>query len=393
MNKIMSGFPVQPEHRVPIEHWDRAPWNRWSFQNVREIVPTAEIWRGDGDIWVLPHSPADLTAIAFPAADGSRLSLPAFFDTQYTDGMLVIHSGAIIHESYHNDMSPRSLHLSLSLAKSVIGTITGILVTRGLMNPEALVTEYLPELENTAYRGATLRDALNMASGVSYIEDYDAPDSGVAVSDIASGWKPPRPGVAAPSCIWEQILALKKMDAAHGERFSYRSIETDVIAQCMERVTKTRLPALISHELWQSLGCEESASITVDRAGYGCACGGLNATLRDYGRFGLMLANSGQAKGRQVLPPDWIRDTCTSEHNLQNDSRKRLFPNGGYRNQFWLRDVSTRILMARGVHGQLIYVDPDNELVVVILSSWPEPASIDRSITALNLVDAIAATL
>jgi CubicO group peptidase (beta-lactamase class C family) len=389
----MQGFPVTPELRVPIEDWDRAPWNRWSFQHVRELVPTAEIWRGDNDIWQLPYRPADLDAIRFQAVDGGCMSLADFFTSQYTDGMLIIHRGAIVHESYHNGMLPRSLHLSLSLAKSVTASVTGILVSRGLLDPQARLTQYLPELENTAYRGAKLRDALNMSSGVSYVEDYEKPDSDLALTDIASGWKPPRPHIKAPACVWDQILTLKKLDCAHGERFNYRSIETDVIAHCMERVAQTRLPELISRELWQPLGCEESACITVDRAGYALACAGLNATLRDYGRFGLMLANGGSANGRQILPQDWIRDTYTSENNMQDEARKRAFPNGGYRNQFWLRDVSTRVMMARGVHGQLIYIDPDSQLVVVILSCWPEATSIDRSITALNLIDTLAASL
>ena len=106
-----------------------------------------------------------------------------------------------------------------------------------------------------------------------------------------------------------------------------------------------------------------------------------------------MLANNGEGNGRQIVPADWIRDTWTSDNNMQDEERKRVFPNGGYRNQFWLRDVDTRVMLARGVFGQLIYIDPDSELVVVILSSWPEFTSIDRSITALNLIDSITAAL
>lgn len=389
----MHGFPVAPEDRVPIEDWDRAPWNRWSFQHLREILPTAEVWRGDGDVWSLPQQPRELDALRFKDADGDESSLANFFLSQYTDGLIVLRRGAVVHESYHNQMTARSLHLSQSVAKSVTACVTGILVGRGQLDPQAPVTEYLPELEATAYRGATLRDVLNMSSGVHYVEDYEALDSHIAATDIASGWKPPRPGIDAPDCVWDQILTLTETARPHGEKFNYRSIETDVIAHCMERVTQTRLPELISRELWAPLGCEESANFTVDRAGYALACGGLSASLRDYARVGLMLANDGVGNGRQVVPADWVRDTWTSDNNMQDEERKRAFPNGGYRNQFWLRDVDTRVMMARGVFGQLIYVDPDSELVVVILSSWPEFTSIDRSITALNLIDAISAAL
>ena len=389
----MQGFPVPAENRVPLEDWDRAPWNRWAFHHVREILPTAEVWRGQGDTWDLPRQPLDLDGLDFTDAGGKHRSLEDFFTTQCTDGLIVLHAGAVVHESYHNGMDRRSLHLSQSVAKSITACVTGILVDRGLLDPQAKITDYLPELEATAYRGASLRNLLDMSSGVRYSEDYEALDSHIAATDIASGWKPARQGFDAPACIWDQILTLEETERPHGEKFDYRSIETDVIAHCMERVTGTRLPELISRELWQPLGCEESACFTVDRAGYALACGGFNACLRDYARVGLMLANEGRANGKQIMPPAWLQDTWSSDNNMQDEERKRAFPNGGYRNQFWLRDVDTRVTMARGVFGQLIYVDPDRELVVVILSSWPEFTSIDRTITALNLIDSIAAVL
>ena len=389
----MQGFPVAPGDRVPIEDWDRAPWNRWAFQHIREILPTAEVWRGRDEPWPVPQNPADFSKLEFSSSAGGKSTLSDFVETEYTDGLLVAHRGAIVHESYHNGMSPRSLHLSQSVAKSVTACVTGILIGRGQLDPAAAITDYLPELDKTAYRGATLRDLLNMSSGVRYDESYESLDSDIAATDIASGWKPPRPGHSAPACIWDQILTLTEMESEHGAKFNYRSIETDVIAHCMERVTRTRLPELIGRELWQPLGCEESASFTVDSAGYALACGGLSASLRDYARIGLMLANGGHANGRQIVPADWIQDTYTSDNNMQDEERKRAFPNGGYRNQFWLRDVDTRVMMARGVFGQLIYIDPDRELVVVILSSWPEFTSIDRAITALNLIDAVARAL
>lgn len=393
MGKIMSGFPVASADRVPIEDWDRAPWNRWTFQHMREILPTAEVWRGGEEAWRLPRRDVDLSGLRFHDGDGNESSLERFVETEYTDGLLVIHRGSVVHESYHNNMTPRSLHLSQSVAKSVTACVAGILVERGLLEPRARITDYLPELEKTAYQGATLRDVLNMSSGVLYVEDYEALDSHIATTDIASGWKPPRPGCDAPACIWDQILTLTEKACEHGEKFNYRSIETDVIAHCMERVTETRLPELISRELWQPLGCEESANFTVDSAGYALACGGLSASMRDYGRVGLMLAGNGVGNGRQIVPQEWIRDTYTSDANMQDEERQRIFPNGGYRNQFWLRDVDTRVMMARGVFGQLIYVDPDRELVVVILSTWPEFTSIERSAKALSLIDAMITEL
>jgi CubicO group peptidase (beta-lactamase class C family) len=232
---------------------------------------------------------------------------------------------------------------------------------------------------------------MDMTTGVRYVEDYAALDSDIAITDIASGWKWPPPGYLGPHCIWDQILTLTERVREHGQVFQYRSIETDVLAHCLERVTGTRLAELVSRELWQPLGCEESARFTVDPAGYALACGGLNASLRDYARFGQMLLQRGKAGGKQLLPERWVADIHNADHSLFGEPYTQATPNGGYRNQFWIEDVDRPGFMARGVFGQLIYVDPAAELVLVKLSSWPEFTSVPRLTTALNAIHAIGA--
>ena len=228
-----------------------------------------------------------------------------------------------------------------------------------------------------------------MTSGVRYVEDYEAPDSDIAATDIASGWRVPSDNGPHFTCMWDQIQGLKEVVRPHGEKFEYRSIETDVIAHCMERVTQTRLADLISEELWQPLGVEESACFTVDAGGYPLADGGFNATLRDYSRFGQMLCQNGFANGRQIVPVKWISDTLNANEQLFESDKNIGKDRGGYRNQFWIRDVGRQIMMARGVFGQLIYVDLDHDLVITRLSSWPEFLSDDRKHDDMLAIDAI----
>jgi CubicO group peptidase (beta-lactamase class C family) len=275
------------------------------------------------------------------------------------------------------------------MAKSVVSVVAGILIGRGLIDPAEQVTHYLPELVKTAWQGATLQQVMDMTTGVRYVEDYEALDSDMAITDIASGWKHRKPGFHTPLCIWDQILTLTEQLHDHGEKFHYRSIESDVLAHCLERVSGTRLAELVSRELWQPLGCEESASFTVDPAGYALACGGLNATLRDYARFGQLLLQKGKLGDTQLVPADWIADIHNADHSLFGEPYTLAAPNGGYRNQFWIEDVDRPGFMARGVFGQLIYVDPADDLVVVKLSSWPEFISTPRLLTALNTIHAI----
>ena len=389
----MRDFPTPPKDKVPRQSWDRAPWNRWSFQNIRQILPTAKVRRDPGEPSLLRRNTMELESLQFTPDTSAPITVNDWLENSYTDGFIVLHNGLIIFEKYLNGMSERTLHLSQSMAKSIVGSIAGIAIGKGLLDPDEQLTSYLPELESTAWNGATLQQSMDMSTGVRYIEDYEALDSDIAVTDIASGWKLPHSGIAAPTCIWEQILTLTKTVRAHGELFQYRSIETDVIAHCLERVTGMRLPELVSRELWQPLGCEYDAYFTVDSAGYALADGGFNATLRDYARFGQMLLRHGRANDGQIVPAEWIEDIHNANAFLFKEPYTQITPNGAYRNQFWIEDVAKKAFMARGVFGQLIYIDPDHSMVVVKLSSWPEFTSVARLKTTLNAIHAIAGHL
>ncbi|HIM05044.1 MAG TPA: class C beta-lactamase-related serine hydrolase, partial [Gammaproteobacteria bacterium] len=360
----MQGFPVAKENRIPRDRWDRPPWNRWSFQHIREILPTTEVWRGSGPSWQIPEHPLDLGQIKFSDHRGEKTCVANWLTNNYADGITVIHHGEMCYERYFNNMTERTVHLSQSMAKSITSAVTGILVGRGLLDPQESITTYLPELKRTAWKDAQLRHALDMTSGVRYNEDYEAPDSDIAATDIASGWRKPHRKVRNFQCIWDQILSLKQLTRPHGELFEYRSIETDVLAHCMERVTRTRLAELVSRELWQPLGAQEDACFTVDSAGYPLADGGFNATLRDYSRFGQMLCNGGIGNGKQIVPIEWLNDTFNANPEIFGEPYNDGLQNGAYRNQFWIRDVDRKVMMARGVFGQLIYVDIDHQLTI-----------------------------
>jgi CubicO group peptidase (beta-lactamase class C family) len=176
--------------------------------------------------------------------------------------------------------------------------------------------------------------------------------------------------------VWEQILRLKKQARPHGAAFEYRSIETDVLAFAMERVTGMRLAQIVSELLWQKLGVEESACFTVDQAGYALADGGFNATLRDYGRFGQMILEQGGG----IVPATWIEATRNGNHAMFGEDQSASLPGGAYHNKFWVEDPVSRSLLCRGVFGQLIYVNFDHDTVIVKLSSWPDFLNLKFSI-------------
>ena len=376
---------------IPHADWDRGPWNRWTFQHVAEMVPTERVWRGKGHASPMPDDHQDILALPF-AFEQQQEKLGDFFGSIETDGLLVMHRGKVVVERYYNGMQQNTLHLSQSVAKSVTGAAAGVLVHRGLIDPDAPLSSYLPELSACAYGDATVRHVLDMTSGVRFSEDYTAVDSEMAKLDVACGWK--NYGEPDwPKTVWDLILQLKAKEAEHGASFRYRSIETDVLAFALQAVTGKSLAAIISETIWAPMGAEEDAQLTVDSAGYGLGCGGFNATLRDYARFAHIYASDGRANGRQVVPSAWIADTQAGRHEDFGADYRHVLPKGAYRNAFWVEEAGKPVLMARGVFGQLLYIDPESEFVGVVLSSWPDFVNPERTRKTLAAMRAMRAML
>ncbi len=394
---IMEGTPPPPEWRIPAQDWDRPPWNRWTFQNVRQMVPTAIIGRGSGPSIPIEQGFQDVGGVEFEAVGGKSMTVNEMLEQTYTDGFMIVKGGKTIHESYYNQMTSSTLHLCQSVSKSITSAVAGILIERGLLDPQTQITEYLPELKDTGWNGATLQHLLDMTSGTLYSEDYLDPASDMAKTDVACGWKPipadADPAIEWPSSMWDQMLTLKEREAEHGSRFCYRSIESDVLGHAMERVTGLRLQQLLTDELWSKIGAEHDACITVDSSGYGLACGGFNATLRDFARFGLLLLNGGVCNGEQIIPSAWIEDIKSGNHGLFDEESREFLPNGCYRNQFWIEDNERETFMCLGVFGQLIYISPEYDLVAVKLSTWPDFENNEYEVNAIRAIHAIAGSM
>ncbi|MDW3206202.1 MAG: serine hydrolase [Alphaproteobacteria bacterium] len=384
---IMRGFPPPPEKRPTMENWDLPPFNRWSFQNVRSLIPTVDVMRGSGSASDLPADHQPLGQVRYQAADGSTKTFADCLTETYTDGILICHRGRVVLEQYFNDMQASTPHLSQSVSKSVTGAVAGILHGEGKLDLDAPLRDRVPELGRCGYADATLNQVLDMQSGVRFVEDYGEPYSDMTRIDIASGWRPPRPGESVPT-IRDVILTLPQ-ERPHGGDFSYRSIETDVLAWVMEREAGASLAQLLSDRIWSRLGMDRDAYFTVDSAGTALADGGFNATLRDFARFGLMMLNGGRHGGRQIVPESWVDSCRTGDPTRFNDPYDITSPNGAYRRMWWIHDVERGDYMARGVFGQLIYIDPEADFLAVKLSTWPDYLITNFTVDTLNAVFAV----
>ncbi|MBB6414152.1 serine hydrolase domain-containing protein [Mesorhizobium sangaii] len=362
--------PMRPDApMIPRTGWDLSPYNRWTFQHVREWTPTASIWRGSGPVQPLPQRPTDIDGITFEV-EGRRHTIREFLNHSYTDGFLVLHRGEVVAEKYMNGLEPHTPHLAMSVTKCITGTLFGILVGKGLIDPDRLVTQYLPELEATAYRGAKVQHVLDMTAGVKVAGPYTEPYTPGHMFQLAAGWWPLEYAKYPdyPKNTWQAVLRLTEQEAPHGSRFSYRSPENNVLGFIMQRVTGKMIPELFSSELWAPMGAEEDAYITVDRGGFPCTDGGFNATLRDYARFALLHLRGGKLNGKQIVPSEWIEETRTADDHLFQIHGEEP---GAYHNCFTIHDPKRRDYSHGGHGGQLIYMDPEADFAVVKLSCQP----------------------
>lgn len=366
---LMASDPPRPAGLVTLANWEGPPHNRWGFQHVRELVPTARIARGDGRVWRLPRDERDLTKVRVRTA-GRRVSLARLLDETYTDGLLVLHRGRIVSENYFNALTPSTTHLCMSVSKSITSAAVGVLVGRGALDPADLVTAHVPQLRGTSFEGCTVRHLLDMRAGTRFNEDYADPEADVSVYEQIYLWRP-RTADGLPASITEYYGTLENQ-GPHGGPFDYRSILTDVLGWVLERAGGGRYADLVSSLLWEPMGAEFDAEMTVDGHGHPFADGGFCCTLRDLARFGEMMRRG----GRGVVPRSWVRDTLTPDVDqvdaFANWHEDDAYAAGAYyRNAWWVIDPSEPVYMGSGINGQTILIHVPAQVVVAKFSSWP----------------------
>jgi len=382
---------------VTAENWGVAPFNRWSFQHVQELFPTCRLARGAGTPLSLPVEPRPLLEVQYPDATGERTTIRATLERASCDAFLVAHGGRLVAEHYFGGMGPQSHHLLNSVTKSFVGMLAGIAAGRGQLDPSSLVARHLPELDTSAWRGTTVRNLLDMTAGASYAEDYADPHTDFWKEAAVVGWRPaPRDG-RTPSTLLDYARSLVGQDMANGARFQYRTVCTNVLGMVLERAMGARLATLIETELWSRLATAHDAAIVVDRARFPYAGAGMSATARDLLNFGLMMIDDGHLDGTQVVPAEWIADTIAGDACSRECFAKSMY--GGlltgwhYRNQVWVAGSSPPVMLAIGIHGQLVYMDKVRSLVIVVLSSQPEPLDLGLSLQLLTATGVIGASL
>lgn len=394
---LMKGTPPHGDALVTLSNWQDPPFNRWAFSHLREIVPTQRVRRGLDFSPTLSADYRDLSAVTVHRAEGHLSPVHSVIEETYTDAVIVLHHGNVVMEQYFGETGFDTPHLLMSVTKSFVGCVAGILVDQGLLEPERLVTDYVPELAESGYVGARVRDVLDMRSGIKFSEEYTDPNAEVRVMEQAFGWRPTTDGAIGGS-IYEYLRTLHAK-TEHGGAFEYRSCETLVLGWVCERAAGKRMADLLSQLIWAPMGADWDGELTCDSIGTGIHDGGLCATARDVARFGQVLLSDGKAiDGTQVVPSSWLRHSWAIDVDIREafdaSENGQYLPGGWYRNQFWfLPRAHGDVLLCLGIYGQMVYVNHGTGLVGVKLSTWPDAQSGHMLHDTIRMFDAIGAEL
>ncbi|MCB1342218.1 MAG: serine hydrolase [Pseudooceanicola sp.] len=359
---------------VTLANWRERPYNAWSFERVGEMVPAAQVLGDPGP--ALPRAPAtDLLDQPFgPSRPGETIA--QYLETVQTDHVLLSRNGRIRAEWHAPHADARRPHLVFSVSKSVTALLAGVLEDAGALDPARAVAHYLPDAARGAFGDATVRDLLDMRVSLDFAEDYLNRDGDYARYRRAMLWNPgPR-----EETLSEVLYGLRKGPIPHGGPFHYQSPASDVLGFVVEHVAAQPYADFLSEAFWRPLNCDH-ALMTVDAAGNPRGAGGFCARGEDLMRLGQMILDG----GRGLISERWLADMADNgdESAWAQGNYADWLPGGRYRSKWYALPRPSRIVMAVGIHGQWLVVDPATQTVIVRLSSQHLPQ--DDRFDAANL--------
>lgn len=383
---------VDKPNRPPVPDWFRFPKLRWSVCHIRELLPTKTISRGGDTPSTLTYSlDANIDNLSFtPLLSEQTMTWEAALEANYTDGVIVLHKGSVVYQYFSGHLSETGQHAAMSMTKSIVGLLAQILIAEGKLDESAPVSSVVPELAQCGFGDATVRQVMDMTTGIDFNENYADPKADIwRYSQAVSPQQKPE-GDQGPNGYYDFLRTLRK-SREHGVAFSYKTIDADALGWIISRVSGQPLEQLISERLWAPLGASQDAHITVDAKGTAFAGGGINAGLQDLARLGQLLLNGGQWQGRQLFPASVVARIQQGGDPAQLAAAGYpTLPGASYNGMWWLLNNSGGAFAARGVHGQLLYIHPQAQMVIARFASHPTAANAANDPTTLPACQAVA---
>lgn len=396
-NGVMRGSPPPEDKRVLLSNALEFPNLRWSTSHWRELAPTKRVFRGTAPVVALPRNERDLSGIRLKTLRGENMSFAEALEATYIDGFVVLHKGSIVFEEYRGEGAADLPHMCFSVTKSMVGLLAADLLAQGLLDEDAMVTQYVPELAGETFGDATVRNILDMTMAVKWSENYADPGAEIRSYGVPSGLRERAPGYRGPAHLAEYLPNAMLKTGEHGNVFLYVTPLSDVLAWILVRASGNSLPDLLSERVWGPMGAEQDAFFSVDSVGTAVAGVGFSCVLRDLARVGETLRCGGILMGRRVFDSH----VCEALFSPGDAGEKEAFAASAfaqlegwtYRNQWWMTNNAGGAITARGIYGQALYIDPKAEMVIARFASMPIASNLANDPISLPLYQAIADAL
>ncbi|EZH72353.1 6-aminohexanoate hydrolase [Aquimarina atlantica] len=391
----MQGFPPSKERLALAEDGSffTFPELRYSVCHMRQFLPTTEVASAQENRYEFRLAlDTYIDSLTFkPLNSNQKITWVQSLPENYTDGVIILHKGNIVYEKYFGALKPKGVHAAMSVSKTFTGTLGAMLVAEGVLDENKTAAAYIPELGSSAFGDATIRQILDMTTSLKYSEDYSDPNAEVWIFSAAGNPLPKAKEYNGPKNYIEYLQTVKKDDTQHGEVFAYKTINTDAMGWIVSRATGKSIPQLLSERIWKPLGTHIDGYYQVDASGIAFAGGGFSANMRDMAMFGEMIRNKGFFNNQQILPISLIEDIMKGgNQDAFQKSAYTSLKNWSYRNMWWITHNKNGAFAARGVHGQIIYIDPMAEMVIVRFASHPEAKNSKIDPTSLPAYQAVA---
>lgn len=390
----MQGSPPPPEKLImqPDSNFFSFPKLRWSVCHLRELLPTKQIQRGLGAPSTLEYAlDAKIDNLSFtPMFSDQPMTWAASLKANYTDGVVILHKGKVVYEKFTGCLNASGQHAVMSMTKSLTGLLAQVLIDEGKLDETAQVSTVVPELANSGFGDATVRQVMDMTTGVRFSENYADPNADIWIYSKAASPLPKPEGYEGPDGYFDYLTTTVKT-SEHGAAFGYKTINADALGWIISRVTGKPVEQLISERLWKPLATEQDAYITVDAKGTAFAGGGISAGLRDMARFGQLMLNRGQWQGQQLFPSSVVeRIEQGGDPALLTAAGYKTLPGASYSGMWWVLHNADGAYTARGVYGQALYVDPKAQMVIARFGSHPTAGNAANDPTSLPAYQAVA---
>jgi CubicO group peptidase (beta-lactamase class C family) len=371
---------AQPPDKIDIDKMNPAgllvdkysymsqPYSFYYFHNMDQLGLRTD-WIRKGDRPYALREPTREWSFEYTFR-GDRYSLNDYFRRNFVTGFLVLHNDQIVVERYFHGADQNSRFVSQSVSKSIVSILIGAAVEDGLIKRiEDPVTDYLPYLSESGYHNVTVKNLLQMSTGVDYSEDYRDPKSGAALIGAAL--------LTGNPSFKDYAQSIQPSDTPPGTKFEYQSVNSQVLGLLLEKVSGKRLNQYTYEKLWKKIGAQSDAFFYESpKQPDTCAFACFNATVRDYARVGLMMLQGGKLGEERVVSHAWVHDSTVPDAPYLKPDPGNPEGGFGYAYQWWIPPGDDGVYMAQGIYGQCIYVNPARNVVIVQTSAWPEPISL-----------------